>query len=63
MTLIDLGERAIYRYRVNVDFYSKIPLEHVQNWVQEHDIQCALVPGVAFFHSEKDAIMFILRWS
>ena len=63
MKVFDLGDKAIFQYRVNIPSENKTPCDDVINWMKQNKIQGAVVPGVAFFHREQDVTMFMLRWS
>lgn len=63
MTVLDLGTKAAYRWQVLIPPKYKTPLNDVIEWTNENKIACAILPGVAFFNNEQDAIIFILRWS
>lgn len=63
MKVIDLGPKAIYRWRVEVPWPNTVRLDTVENWIIENNIRAAAIPGLVFFSYEKDATMFILRWS
>lgn len=71
---VDFGEYpdTAYRYRVEVDVGPEITGDVVQMWAQGCDISCS-VSGYkkwpighticAYFHNEKDAMLFLLRWA
>ena len=65
MHVIDFGPDAntVYRYRVSIDYSNKAPIEQVRAWADNNNISCAILPGLAFFHHERDVVMFMLRWS
>ncbi len=64
MTVIDFGsdKQTSYRYRVNTSD-RLLRLEEVRVWADNQNINCTIIPGVAFFHHEKDVTLFLLRWS
>jgi hypothetical protein len=63
MKVFDLGEKAIYQFRVNIPFGDKSLLSDVQDWIVANKISGAVLPGVAFFSKHEDVILFMLRWS
>ena len=64
MTVLDLGldKQLSYRYRVDTSG-RLLPLEELRVWADNQNISCAILPGLAFFHNEKDVTLFLLRWS
>lgn len=69
MKVIDFGQDAAwalgtpYRYRVNIDHSNQSRLDVVRAWADQQGIKCTIMPGLAFFHSEVDVTLFLLRWS
>ena len=64
MKVIDLGpDMQPYRYRVSVDYHNLTPIDQVRVWADQQDIQCTILPGLAFFHHEEDVVLFLLRWT
>lgn len=64
MTVIDLGLDTQLSYRYRVDTSCRLlRLEEVRVWADHHNISCAILPGLAFFHYEPDVTFFLLRWS
>lgn len=63
MTVIDLGPKAIYRWRVEIPRGNMTSVDDFRDWLTETKINAAWVPGLIFFHEEKHVIHFILRWS
>ena len=64
MTVIDFGpdKHISHRYRVNTSSLV-LRLEEVRVWADHQNIRCSILPGLAFFHDEKDVTLFLLRWS
>jgi hypothetical protein len=63
MKVYDLGLKATYRWRVEVPYNNKTLLNDVVSWIEQNQIKGGVVPGLAFFHDERDVIRFILMWS
>lgn len=63
MQVIDLGSKSFYRWRVEVPRHNKSPWEDVKKWASDREINCTIIPGLAFFREERDAILFVLTWS
>ena len=64
MRVHDFGcrENIMYRYRVDIPRENITPIEIVEKWIKENNIQCSLIPGHAFFRTHQDVMLFILRW-
>jgi hypothetical protein len=58
-----LDKRLFYRYVVNIPRGYTIPIDIVENWLEENHIQCSLLPGFAFFRNYQDVVLFLLRWT
>jgi len=63
MKVFDLGEKAIYQFRVEIPFEKESLLSDVQEWIIANKISGAILPRIAFFSKYEDVILFILRWS
>lgn len=64
MTVIDFGpdNQISYRYKVITSDHL-LRLEEVRVWADNQNISCTIIPGLGFFHYEKDVTLFLLRWS
>lgn len=63
MKVIDLGPKCEYRWRVEIPFENKTPVDDFRDWLSKTQISAAWVPGLVFFREEKDLTCFLLRWS
>ena len=54
-----------YNWRVDVPNMMKyqIPVEDVRRWANEVGMDCNVMASRIYFHTEQDALMFMLRWA
>ena len=67
MTVTDLGDDAIFRYRVDVDpWLTRQQQQIMWQWIRE-SAACGVshIPNTNtfWFDQESDVVMFTLRWS
>lgn len=66
LSIIDLGDDAIYRYRVDItSLISVYTILEMLCWIEQSNINHAHIPSTNtfFFNREIDVNWFVLRWS
>lgn len=63
MRVSNLGPDKLFPWRVDVPRENMSSMDEVKQWTKDRKISCVLIPGLAFFSEERDAILFVLRWS
>jgi hypothetical protein len=68
MMFIDRTSKNPTSYPLKFEVYysesgKKHLLSDVQEWVDQHNMECFVTPVTAYFLKEEDAAFFMLRWA
>lgn len=52
-----------YHFRIDVPTSNRTPVSEVVEWAKETGFKCSIFTGAVYVPTEKDAVLFILRWA